>query len=263
MSQINPLADKLEYHEESSNAQVAKNIGGEVVERGDTLLIASRPEFGAGLNFACRIRTDDTHIGKLIDEVCAWFAQRNVAPHVRVSPLTRPTNLVRLLDQRGFIRTETETQMVFEGDDQEPPTNPRVSVEQVQMRDLESFVTTQHHAFGESGEPSPAAIDMAGQSIESGMNTPYLARLSGELVGAGVLVTWAGVKGIYGVATVEKARGHGVGTAMVRHMIRDAGTSGTPICLQVETNSGTQRWYNRLGFHAVYDRTGWTFNQNS
>lgn len=45
-----------------------------------------------------------------------------------------------------------------------------------------------------------------------------------------------------------------------RHMIADArARAGCPICLQVETGSHTQRWYERMGFRVVYDRSGWTF----
>jgi ribosomal protein S18 acetylase RimI-like enzyme len=99
---------------------------------------------------------------------------------------------------------------------------------------------------------------MARASFESGMSSPYLARLDGELVGAGLLTNWAGVFGIYGVATVASARGQGVATEMVRKMIFDAqGRSNAPICLQAETNSSEQRWYELLGFRVVYDRTGW------
>ncbi len=255
---LHPLADRLEYHEESGNAQVAQNIGGEFVEHSDVLLLVSRPEFGAGLNFACRIRTDDARIEKLIDEIEAWFAQRNIAPTYRVSPLTRPANLAPLLEQHGYVCVERETQMLLEADDTEPPTNPRVSVEQVQPRDLQRFVAIQHHAFGGSGEPPATSIEMARRSIETGMNAPYLALIDGEPVAAGTLVTWAKVKGIYGVATAASARGQGIGTALVRQMIRDARASGMPICLQAETSSDTQRWYERLGFRVVYDRTGWT-----
>lgn len=252
------LADRLEYHEESSNAQAAKNNGGEFVELGDVMLIYSRPEFGAGLNFACRIRSDDARIENLVDDVCAWFDQRGVAPHFRVSPLTRPSNLAQILERRGFVCTETETQMVLESDDTEPMTNPRVIIEQVQPRDLESWVGIQHRGFGETDKPTATMIEMARQSFEAGRNKLYLARLDGEPVGAGTLVYWANVYGIYGVATAEPARGKGVGTAMVRQMIRDMRASGEPICLQAQTNSAEQHWYERLGFRVVYDRTGWT-----
>ena len=261
MSQNN-LADQLEYHEESSNGQAAKNIGGELVERGDVMLVYSRPEFGGGFNFACRVRTDEAHIESLIDQVCDWFAARKIdSPLFRVSPLTRPANLAQILERRGFVCAEHETQMVLESDDTEPATNPRVLIEWVQPRELESWVGIQHRGFGETGEPSATMIDMALKSFESGMNTPYLARIDGEPVGAGSLIHWAGAFGIYGVAVADQARKQGVATAMVRQMIRDVRACGQPICLQAQTNGAEQRWYERIGFRVVYDRTGWNPSQ--
>ena len=255
-------ADKLEYHEESGNGQVAKNVGGECIERGDVMLVYSRPELEAGLNFACRIRADDARIEKLIDEVSAWFESRNVTPQFRVSPLTQPTNVAQILERRGFVCNEHETQMVLENDDTEPPANSRVSVEIVSSNDLEKFVTIQHHAFGGTGDPSSIILKMSRASFASGISTPYVARIEGEMAGAGSLIHWAGVFGIYGVATSAKARGQGVGTALVRRIIQDVrARSDAPICLQAETGANTQRWYERLGFRVVYDRTGWTKNK--
>ena len=252
------LADKLEYHEEAGNAQVAKNIGGECIERGDVMLIYSRPEFESGLNFACRIRTDGAHIDKLIDDLCVWFESRGATPQFRVSPLSRPPNVAQILERRGWVCNEHETQMVLEGEDTEPPTNPRVSVGIVSSNELEKFVTLQHLAFGGTGTPSPTIIKMARASFDSGISTPYVAHIDGEFAGAGSLVNWAGVFGIYGVATSENARGQGVATAMVRRMIHDVRARGdAPICLQAETGANTQRWYERMGFRVVYDRTGW------
>lgn len=256
---IHPLADRLEYHEESSNGQAATNVGGACLELGDVMLVYSHPEFGTGLNFACRVRTTDALIESLIEDVSAWFTQRRVAPHFRVSPLTHPSNVELTLAQRGFVCTERETQMVLAGDDIERPTNPKVRVEIVQPSDLELFVILQHRGFGGTGQPSSSAMEMARRAVESEMSKPFLARLSGKPVGAGMSIDWAGAFGIYGVAILEEARGQGVGTAMMRQMIRDARAArDLPICLQVETSSQTQSWYERLGFRVAYDRTGWT-----
>ncbi|MBI5034264.1 MAG: GNAT family N-acetyltransferase [Chloroflexi bacterium] len=256
---IHPLADRLEYHEESSNGQAAKDIGGAFLELGDVTLVYSHPDFGTGLNFACRIRSEDTLIESMIDDVNAWFTQRNIAPHFRVSPLTRPANVAAILEQRGFVRTEAETQMVLETDDVERSTNRQVRIETVTLDDLEQWVSIQHRGFGGSSQPSTSIIEMARRSYDSGRSTLYVARLYGEAVGAASLINWAGVFGIYGVAVEERVRGQGVGTALARRMIRDARVyPDMPICLQVETSSPTQSWYERLGFRVVYDRTGWT-----
>ena len=251
------LADLLERHEETSNAQVARRIGGETWERADVLAIFSRPELGSGLNFAGRVRSDERSIEQVVDEIGNWFTRHRVAPHFRVSPLTRPANLAQILERRGFVRTETETQMVRAAEDTEPSPNPRITIEPVEQRDLLPWAGIQHRGFNGLGAPSDLMLEMARSTASVSGNRLYLARLDGEPVGAGVLVAWAGVHGIYGVATLPEARGQGVATALVRHMVRDADRD-MPLCLQAETGSSTQRWYERLGFRVVYDRTGWT-----
>lgn len=253
------LADALEKHEETANADLARRIGGETWERGDVLAIYSRPDLGTGLNFACRVRSDAASIENLVDAVSAWMQTRGVEPHFRVSPLTRPSDLASVLASRGFERTEMETQMVLAVEDIAPPPNPRVTVEPVSPLDLPRWVALQHHGFGGTGDPSDSMMDIARSAASAGNSMLYLARLDGAPAGAGVLTGWAGVFGIYGVATAQAARKQGVATALVRHMVREVRARGNaPLCLQVETGGETQRWYERLGFRVVYDRTGWT-----
>ncbi len=258
------LADRLEFHEETGNAELAIAIGGEVWERGDALLIGTQPEMGAGLNFACRLRSDAASVEKTVDDVCEWFTRRGLAPHFRISPLTRPANLAQILGRRGFVQTEAETQMVHEDQDTEPLANPRVIVEPIKSKEIERWAEIQHRGFGGGGAPSPLAVHVAQATAASPGNTLYLAYLDGDASGVGVLIEWAGVFGIYGVATLLEARGQGVGTALMRRMIGDVrARSDAPLCLQAETDSPTQRWYERLGFRVVYDRTGWTLENRS
>ena len=259
------LAERLEKHEETGNAESARSIGGEVLDRGDALLVFSRPNFGAGLNFACRVRSDAAHVEALVDEVCGWFTQRGVAPHVRVSPLTRPAEIVRVLERRGFVSSEAETQMVLAGEDTEPPagSDGRITISQIEKREVDRWAEIQHRGFG-MGAPSRDAMELAYATVDFGGIRPHLAWLDGEPVGAGKIIAWQGVFGIYGVAVLPEARGRGVGTALVRQMIRDAQARGNaPICLQAETDADTQRWYERLGFRVVYDRTGWTLDKST
>ncbi len=256
---IDDLSEQLERHEETGNAETALLIGGEVWDRGDVLALYSRPEFEKGLNFACRIRADEVHIESLVDSVSDWFAHRNVSPHFRDSPLTRPTGLAHLLEQRGFVQTESETQMVLAAEDTEPPSNPHVTVEPVALDDIPRWVHIQHDAFGGTGEPSELMVELARASMHQGRSVLYLARLEGMQVGAASLMEWAGVLGIYGVAVDQHHRRQGVATALVRQMVADAHSrSSHPICLQVETGSRTQQWYERMGFRVAYNRSGWT-----
>jgi ribosomal protein S18 acetylase RimI-like enzyme len=205
------------------------------------------------------VRSDETTIGTLVDEISPWFIRHGVDPHFRVSPLSRPSNLAAILETRGFLRTETETQMVLAGEDVEPPSNSRITIEPVSPLDLLTWVTLQHHAFGGTGEPSGVLMEIARVSADAGNSRPYLVRLDGAPVGAGSLTEWAGAFGIYGVAVAQEARKQGAGTALVRHMVQEVKLRGNaPLCLQVQTGSAIQGWYERLGFRVVYDRTGWT-----
>ncbi len=252
------LADWLERHEETGNAESARGIGGEIWKRGDALVIASRPELGTGLNFACRIRSDDASVDRVIDEVEDWLRARGTVPHFRVSPLTRPSNLAQILERRGFVQTEAETQMLLAAADVAPPPNPAVIVEQIEASEIARWVEIQHRGFGLTGSWQ-TAIDLTNAFVSIGGIKPFLARLDHAAVGAGMLFAWDGALGIYGVATLPKGRRQGVGTALVRAMIHAARARGTaPICLQAQTDSPTQRWYEHLGFRAVYDRSGWT-----
>ena len=153
------LADLLELHEESSNAREAVSIGGHAVERGDVMLVFSEPEAGTGLNFACRVRSDDAHIEDLVDDASAWLREHGVQPHFRVSPLTRPSNLAHILERRGYACTEHETQMALEGDDTDPPTSPHVTVEIVGTEGIRTWVGVQNRGFGATAEPTDAMID--------------------------------------------------------------------------------------------------------
>ena len=208
------LADLLEKHEETGNGESARSIGGEVLDRADALLIFSRPDFGTGLNFACRVRSDETVVEALVDDVCGWFTQRGIPPHLRVSPLTRPSDLAHRLKRRGFVCTETETQMVLAGEDIEPPTRAdrHIAISQIENHEIDRWVEIQHRGFG-MGAPSGDTMDLAHATVDFGGIRPHLARLDGVPVGAGKIIAWQGVFGIYGVAVLPEVRGCGVGTA--------------------------------------------------
>ncbi len=252
------LAEQLERHEELGNAASARLVGGEIWERPEAVAISSHPVFGIGLNFACRVRSTEQGLDELLDELIEWFSWRNCKPHVRVNPLSQPGDIAQRLKRRGFTQTEAETQMILREEDTERASNPRVTIEKVGMDDLVPWLGIQNLGFGSDGPTSPMSIELNRASIGAGA-CPYWARLDGEPVGAAMLTSHENAWGIYGVATLPQARGQGVGTVLMRRMIADARERAPgPICLQAETGGYAQRWYERLGFRVVYDRTGWS-----
>ena len=77
--------------------------------------------------------------------------------------------------------------------------------------------------------------------------TIYLGRLGGEAVASNILFNGGGVVGVYGVATVPKARRMGIGGAITLKPLLDARNSGYSYAVLFSTEMGI-RVYERLGF---------------
>ena len=72
---------------------------------------------------------------------------------------------------------------------------------------------------------------------------------------AGLYVTrYEEVPTIMGVYTIEAARGQGVATALLSHVLTDLARNGSPdCCLFVRYGNPAERVYRRLGFIPLVD----------
>lgn len=75
----------------------------------------------------------------------------------------------------------------------------------------------------------------------------YLARLQGEPAAAAALWPFAGVAGIYSVATLPRFRGQGLAYALVEHILHDAAQAGFNLA-SLRTTHGLESLYARHGF---------------
>ena len=114
-------------------------------------------------------------------------------------------------------------------------------------------------------EDIPAIAAMEGATFRSGASEPFLASLidgAGAVLAAaegGALLGYAWYQlvldeGYVGnVAVAESCRRQGVGTALVRAMLADAGERGAAfLTLEVrESNAAARRLYERCGFETV------------
>ena len=114
-------------------------------------------------------------------------------------------------------------------------------------------------------EDIPAIAAMEGATFRSGASEPFLASLTGgagavlaaEEGGALLGYAWYQLvldEGYVGnVAVAESCRRQGVGTALVRAMLADAGERGAAfLTLEVrESNLAARRLYERCGFETV------------
>jgi ribosomal protein S18 acetylase RimI-like enzyme len=82
---------------------------------------------------------------------------------------------------------------------------------------------------------------------EDGDVQNYLAYLEGTPVGACTIVYGAGVAGVYSVATVEEARGRGIGRAVTLGPLLDARQRGYRVGVLEASDMG-YNLYKQLGF---------------
>ncbi|MCM3764497.1 GNAT family N-acetyltransferase [Neobacillus niacini] len=74
--------------------------------------------------------------------------------------------------------------------------------------------------------------------------THFLARLDGEVVAVSSVIYLAGVAGIYNVATLEKARGKGIGTAITKQPLFEAKSKGYQLAILHSSDLGFNIYKN-------------------
>jgi len=82
---------------------------------------------------------------------------------------------------------------------------------------------------------------------DAGAASYYLARLHGEPVATAALTLAAGVAGLFAVATIEAARGRGIGTAVTMAPLLDARARGYCVGVLQASEMGYPV-YARMGF---------------
>ncbi len=113
-------------------------------------------------------------------------------------------------------------------------------------------------AFQEDPAPTHSAVTHRARERwrdqEYGWCAYYAARLDGKQV-AGLYVTrYEEVPTIMGVYTIDAARGQGVATALLSHVLMDLARNGAPdCCLFVRYGNPAERVYRRLGFVPLVD----------
>lgn len=90
----------------------------------------------------------------------------------------------------------------------------------------------------------------------------FVGLLDGKPVACGSLVYGAGVAGIYNIATLQEARGKGIGTAITNHALIHARAMGYRVAILGATEMG-YRIYERLGFKEYFKIAQYLFSPAS
>jgi GNAT superfamily N-acetyltransferase len=182
-----------------------------------------------------------------------FYARHRTPARFQVSPPACPEALDTVLASRGYDRRS-------------PMSLQAASTAAVRRRDLvpasrsleirldhgltPSWFDVWHGLHGEGADPA-AERQMLGRVAQP---TAYAAALmGGEVVGIGRVVADTGWAGVFGMATVPRARGRGVARAVLAALAGWAARCGTErMYLQVERDNGTGlRLYGESGFREL------------
>lgn len=166
-------------------------------------------------------------------------------------PSSRSADLEAALVQRGLTLSGTPTGMFTDLTDVVPdePLPANLTIDPVDAGNLDEAADVLVAGFdlpAEIREPARALLGYAGIPFGTTI-THLLARLDGRPVGLGTVAVVNGVAGLYDIAVLEDARGHGVGRAVTVALMRLGRRRGGKVSVLHATPMG-RPVYARLGY---------------
>ena len=204
------------------------------------------------MNSITRAKFTDVTVESRIDEVITHYKNRNVPLLWWVGPSSKPDNLVKYLEKHGFIEDGRSPGMAVDlsalNENIHSPEG--LTIERVDdLQKLTALCQVMSTVFHLPDFVTRAIIDLLtynGFSMDTPMHN-YLARLDGKPVATSSVVYGAGVAGIYNVATLEGARGQGIGSAITLVPLQEARSRGYRLSVLEASGKGFPV-YSRLGF---------------
>jgi GNAT superfamily N-acetyltransferase len=195
---------------------------------------------------------DSTYVHAKIDNMQGFFKNRGVDFDWTTGPTTRPSNLATMLEARGFVNSGSKTGMAIDLQALNENIYVNTDLTITEIEDLETLKilrTIEIPGFGSSETTAQNYYDSyAHAGFSKGMPWHhYIGRLDGEPVAIASLLFYAGVAGVYGIATIPEARRQGVGAAITLHALHEARRHGYRVALLSPTEMSIAI-YRRIGF---------------
>jgi ribosomal protein S18 acetylase RimI-like enzyme len=202
-------------------------------------------------NIVCRTRLEPSTVDRRIEETVASFGAERTPFAWWVGPACAPSNLGERLDRAGLQSSEVEIGMGFDISRLATFPAPRGLV--VRQATTADDVATYARLLSRLSEPADESFNEYYRRAAStilGPGSPmrlYVGYLDGEPVAGSELYLEHGVAGVYGVATLPRARRLGVGTAMTGIPLQEAQAAGAEVAVLQAAPDGAGL-YARLGF---------------
>jgi GNAT superfamily N-acetyltransferase len=238
--------------------------GGEVHEDAELLwFFTGRPNLN-GILLTHFAQDNTSYIDARIEETLDYFKKRRVDVGWSVGPSTQPLDLADHLEEHGFVYGIDTIGMAvaLQNIHDNVHTSSTLTIREaldgealLQLRDIET------EGFGGSLEVAQTYYD-AYVGVSFGRDAAwhhYIGYLDDKAVAITSLLLYAGIAGIYGVATIPEARRQGIGATMTLHALHEARTFGYKIAA-LSPSEMSQGIYEHLGFreYCRISHYGWS-----
>lgn len=260
------LVEALEANTAAAYADMARNPESDVYSGPDmTRFISGAPN--PILNGVAGASLPEDRLDAVLNKTMERFIARAVPMTWWVSPSTHPDGLGARLEAHG-LRYDGETPGMavnINSLSQAGEAAPSLTIAPATSEDdLREWARIMARGFGILDETQFALKEMALRHClrDDPQWIYYLARLDGQPVATTSMFPYAGVAGIYCVATLPEARKRGIGAEITRVALQQAGEQGYRVGILQASGMGFPV-YRRMGFATVltFQLYSWTPGQ--
>ena len=211
-------------------------------------------------NHVALVRSQPEDADALIERASTFYRALAAPPAFHLDPATTPPDLPARLVRAGYSKQVEEIWMVCALEEASSALAPAgVTIEQLTPASPASLIQAYIDCYNISFRAPAHVHDGFGASFRAVLPHPeglhFVGLLEGRPAGAVSLFHKAGLGGVYNVGTLPAFRGHGVATALLRHLLDVARQLGlTQLVLQTVHHGPAQPIYERTGFRPRFVR---------
>jgi hypothetical protein len=248
---MNPAMDRATMLEavdlgyvEMYREMVRRGAPGIVIDKDGMMLVA-----GADVMVRVAMRTDPRLSGQeFLERIETFFREHKMDHHI-ITRMPQDEDIVELLAEAGMEPDDAEPVLWLDRAPAKAKTPSHAVIKEV--RDdvgVAGFAAAVSDAFGEPG--IAGSVITGTRSLVAPHLRAFVGSLEGEPVATALVVEHAGTAGIFWVGTVDRARHHGFGEAMVRTAAVAGFEMGARFVWAVGTRFGLPV-YHKVGFTAA------------
>lgn len=193
------------------------------------------------------------NVEKRVDEVVSFFSSRSKLPMTWfVTPACEPINLSKILESKGFKLAFRSPGMFLdlgEFENTKKDDSPHKIIQVLNVEQLSQWIIPGKEGFGLSDSVINAYFELfKNKGFESQLSWKlFVGMVDEKPITCVRLFVANGVAGIFHVATIPSARGHGYGTEITIAALETAKELGYKLAVLASSPAGHNVYY-RLGF---------------